>query len=918
MKRIFLLLSATILFTSNIFSEDFETESVYYFTLFPGDVKIPDSTYAEFGIYSRFDSPFTVSRGFDTLFKDKILPGNEFTVLNLSARHAQANLTYKGNVYEGLYKKSAIKITIPENDNTACFVRTRYGNLSDGMTLIEKRKLGKEYIITTPHSSQYYAKAAACYVAIVGVEFNTEVTFTLKGNNYCHIKLSENSKLSYNQSLTRILEPGDVWLLPLDEYSQTLTGSYVSSKKPVAVFSGSNAALSISTGWHNYVIHQEIPVNMWGMEFLVPKIIDSLSWSRINLVKYDTYKDYFRRYAASFNGAYGASLDLYTVYYNDIPIPDSTGNTLTIHTDSVFNVVMTDPNIKYKKRSTLPYLMPILSTNSFSKKAVFHIMDEKTEFINIVYLIGQDGEIPDDLLISKVEDGEFDWKTLKSISPDLGNRFIFTNKDGTYYLTKNITFEEPGTYSIRSLIPFAAYQFGYGETKAFGFPVNGHPFLHEPLDTLAPSVDYTGNFFDGFEGKVYDEPREDKSNRINLHSVYLDQSMSYNVNLSVGEIKIGVTPSVNFTINIKDINYDGAATLVMIDDFGNRFDTTIYIPTPLPYFYGLKNIPDDFNLNLGDVNYESSFLIANLSSLDITDEFELYLIFDSDSVENKEDDITTFQGFEIGNNLKNVNLYPLITKDYVNASYLFKANKTGNFLDSLGYMIVSKDHERVYFKQFVAELSAYVGKSYIQAEDIEFESILVGDFDAKVFYIENPIPDDELYPVTLTINDIEFSGDDIGYDGSGKPFEVSIPTGISKNNPLRLPPNKNMEFMVRFTPQDAKEYNATITFHSDASEPKDFMTLKGQGKGVSVENKEPDSEILKVLIFENSISLISKEDIWVEYLEIYDLKGRKVYSEEIGTSLSEFSIDKEKLSSGLYMINIKTERGMIVKKVLIR
>ena len=54
----------------------------------------------------------------------------------------------------------------------------------------------------------------------------------------------------------------------------------------------------------------------------------------------------------------------------------------------------------------------------------------------------------------------------------------------------------------------------------------------------------------------------------------------------------------------------------------------------------------------------------------------------------------------------------------------------------------------------------------------------------------------------------------------------------------------------------------------------------------------------------------------VEEIAVYDIYGRLAMSQQVGKSASQQVVDVAKLNRGIYFVNIKTDNGEIIRKVV--
>src|SRR5690606_450861 len=100
--------------------------------------------------------------------------------------------------------------------------------------------------------------------------------------------------------------------------------------------------------------------------------------------------------------------------------------------------------------------------------------------------------------------------------------------------------------------------------------------------------------------------------------------------------------------------------------------------------------------------------------------------------------------------------------------------------------------------------------------------------------VSNPNSGSSETSLDLIIHNIKLVGQNIGFTGSDKTFEVSLPQDITEENPLIIKANEFYEFDVKFAPQTEMEYTGEILFEADAELPDNITELKGRGLLTSV------------------------------------------------------------------------------------
>ncbi|MBX3044242.1 MAG: T9SS type A sorting domain-containing protein [Candidatus Kapabacteria bacterium] len=888
----------------------------YYFILHPGLASESDTV--------AFLNVFTVIPGELSLYKgDKIiktfnnLPVNDYLSIPLKADEAQSLILDDNHPREGIISNSALKVIIPGNVKALPTAMTKYGTKSDALTIFSKDKLGNNYQVSSPVKSIYSDNVPPNFIAIIGIEDNTRVTFRLGGCQTCYIMKEDGTLLSMNQTIRRTLNKGDVYYLPSSGINSVLTGSTIKANKIIAAFSGSLKAYSDSPENYNYTITQLLPEQNFDHSYLIPEFIGGRHFPNISIFCQEPFTDVF------FNKSFIRNISspggiIGTGYLEEIAISKlDNDNLIDVNSAKKINVMMTSSNSEYEGNKIAPFQMQIIPTSRFSNYATFRIENMDEDFINIIYKSTPEGNIPNDLLISEIKDGKYNWVRLKDVYPGNGKAYIESHDTNKLYSSKNIKFSKSGTYSIKSDSGFVVYRYGFGESTSYGFAVNGKDIDGKlSNDWAAPSVEFTGNCVNGYSGVAIEEPRDNPDNRSNFAQVYINTENSYNFTFSRSDFSPGITNEVSWSLDRRNLMLNSQAQLIFIDMAGNITDTIIKCPAIVPEMLELN---EDFGrFNIVNQIAESSNKLKLFFGGDVSKlmELELFLILDSDSVENKNNDINEFQGFSLGD-LRDVNLYDLFKNNVIiETDVKFHHELVGSFRDSIGFMVINRKTGTLIYKHYFAELRSIVGNSYIQATDFAFGTTEIGTKKQGRITLSNPNSGYESTSFDIKIHEIRLVGSNLGVKGSGKEFEVDIPSGITHENPLILKKNQIIEFEVEFAPQSEAEMNVAVVFEADVSKPKNTSHIRGLGFTTSVSELNSKSDNIIINHADGILSFHSDENHFTEQISIFDISGKLLLSKSVNHNLSGLRLEFNSIS-GIYFIHIKSKNLNIVKKIII-
>ena len=155
---------------------------------------------------------------------------------------------------------------------------------TDGFLAIPIPSLGTQYFIVTWYPTDFVTQ-----FLIVGTENEThvEVCLSLATND---VVIWKNVNYSYGDSLVEILDRLMAFQI---QSSGDLTGTYITTSAPVAVFSG-NRKTSYVTKWKDHVVDMLPPVQTWGRQFVAfpyptridpyyVKIISSTDFTKVTI-----------------------------------------------------------------------------------------------------------------------------------------------------------------------------------------------------------------------------------------------------------------------------------------------------------------------------------------------------------------------------------------------------------------------------------------------------------------------------------------------------------------------------------------------------------------------------------------------------------------------------------------------------------
>jgi hypothetical protein len=682
---------------------------------------------------------------------------------------------------------------------------TRFVYTTDAFMVIPKEMLGTEYVVASypDMSAMYPGYYLPSETVIVATEDNTEVIFTLGGNQYTRTR----GGMRPGQTKRWTLFKGDVIAISSYGPEADLSGSRILATKPVAVVSGNQCAnVPTSMRWCDFIAEMEIPVYAWGKTYFVTPIFGANRMRNQNSVirifaKEPNTKVYMdgQEYAVIPKGFGGLRNEAWL----DIEDPDPSGpRPIVISADKPIYVVQynkgqeTDP-----PQPTDPFQMALPSLEQAQTHVIFctpgargGIYSFPRNFINFVFPLNPDGTLPVDLEFGEMVGGQLVWTPIRSkFGPNITGVFA-GQYQGRRWGFKLLVLPGNGVYQIRSRSgqnPFMAYSYGGSDYDSYGF-VTTMAFgkMLPPQDTIPPLVTWTLGCNGAAEGLAVERPAE-SSIRSNFANVYLDPDVSFNYSLTLlDQIIPGTTSAVRWRLDVIDPTQPARARVVFIDRKGN--DTCITA----------EYLPFRAEMNPGRLDY-GLLKVGQSRQMTLTISNPLTYAITLTEIRLKQGN----QGFAF----TVPPTVPLVLQPGEQREYTvrFTATQQGTFVDSVGF---GNECEFRYW----TELRAQVGEPVISATDYDYgAAVPVGTEVPGWIQVRNE------GSVDLVIT---------GYTGPSDPATfrlVNWPT-ISPATPLVVRPGASVTLQVNFAPSAPQAYSDAIVFHSDATRVDSVSLLQGR------------------------------------------------------------------------------------------
>ncbi len=837
-----------------------------------------------------------------------------YGVIEFFLSPADAQMYYK--VYEAprpeqVWKGRAIKIS--SDDPIICYGVARFLATSDGYMALPVSSLGNEYqVASSPNAFSTWDHDLSSFTSVVAAFDDTKVLFRMGGTETSNALKEDGTYLSPNQTISRTMNEGDVWLIPgIGPYSD-LTGSNITSDKPVAVFSGNQCGqIPTEARACDYMIEQELPVMNWGKTYLVTPIIGRKNYSVVKIFASEPITEVSIDGVPKFTiqtpgGIEGSGFIVTRANTNEEG--ELTIQPVVITGNKPINVVQYNPSSQDDKAATDndPFQMQVLPIEQFQTDVIFNTPGThqqygfKNNFVNIVYKSTTDGKIPDDMLWGEIVDGAVRFIPMTQFSGSPGLKFDYDDSDGKYYYSKTIKLPYDGVFRIKADAPFAAYAYGNDFFDSYGFPVAGCNYDLTSDEGKVPFVDWQidddgnidANVMDkgGVIGKIDKDGEEVQSTGASgLSIVTMIHALSSNYKFIPSKFIPGTLDPVNFKLEPINPLLPSKAVIALSDRRGN--DTVLvlsFIPKSLPSITVEKT---QFDLVKSNQQTSLDFTLIN-DQQSKTEKIKSIILKNSDKQFSIIDNISENTSLNIGE------------------SHKFKVTFTGadfhgknigdiekSFMNNIGYELMNGK------KYFFQEIAGMVYNPRIDLNDVNFATKLVDEkFKEEFISIKNSGNN------TLEIYGFEFP--------EGTPFKLDLPEA-SPENPFIVKQLSEHKIKVNFSPESPGEFNATLKVISDAYVIKNESKLYAKAMPSSIQDDELISADINIRKENGAFVFTSDSDYQLNSVEVYDLAGRQVYSSQLNTSLNNYSLSFIGLESGVYIIRMNVNNSIISKKIVI-
>lgn len=424
---------------------------------------------------------------------------------------------------------------------------------TDAALILPTDVLSKAYCVASYNSDGSGTTSTPSQFVVLAVEDNTQVRIEPK------VKTSKNNSAPYNVTLNK----GQSYLVQANTSSTSggssqadLTGSFVTSSKPVAVFSGhqrSKIPSSFPTGSRDLLFEQLPGVETWGKSTVVVPFATAIN------ARTDG-NDLFRVIAA----------------YDSTKVFLDEKETALINRGGFYELALTKP---IKVNSSKPVMVTCYKKTSGEGFAGGNF---KTGDPFMTVTPPTDQFLPSYLFVSpqvtRNSSPEYDYQYVTIVVPNSAvdsvtldgvvlqqNIFTQIGQSGFSYSNRSLT---DGTHTISCTKPIGIYVYGYGNAVSYGY-VGGMRF--RPLDNNPPEIGSNINCYN-FTGTVYDTLPGDSK----IMSVEVPENTKNNVTV-VSSFNPNAD-SVKLDATLVNRYLDGSFTVVATDSVLQKTEKNYSIP----------------------------------------------------------------------------------------------------------------------------------------------------------------------------------------------------------------------------------------------------------------------------------------------------------------------------------------------------
>ncbi len=691
-----------------------------------------------------------------------------------------------------IFKNTGIRVT--SESPIIVYVLVRNGNSSDGYLAYPVSSLANEYIVSSINdASSYYPiyNSLPSLSGIVAAYDGTEVTFTMGGNN----SSQTSGGTKPDESITKYLNKGDVWMISSKGNDADLTGSRIKSNYPVSVISGNQCAnIPIANKFCDYITEMETPINTWSDTYFIPRIYGRKFNSVLRVFAKENNTNIYvnGQLKGNIAKAGGKIYDGFLEFRTNT----TTSSADIITADKPISVTLYNTGVEedgFPEPPGDPFQMILSPLTQFQKVIQLAVpaspagQKYNSNYLTLIFEKTTD-VMPDNIEFGTQTKSGIIYQNLNTITPLLNEEFSYQLNGKKYY---HLVYKLPqyGVFTLSSPLPFVAYLYGFSSNDSYGMPAGLDLLSLEKEDATAPEVTYQILCDGSIQGTTKDKP-ENSTVRSNLAGwvFYSDFSENY-VKGECDQIITNETVTMNWNLNIVDKKKDAKALMQFWDGKSNFSNIAIIYKAP------------KISINTNYENY-GYFKINESSSRTFT----LKNIGQKTVTLNKLNLKSNVQGFKIITSIpQSIELNP---QQEFAFDVEFKSPQSGKFIDSIGF---GSDCLFSYY----THIEANVGNPVIIADDVSFGDVTVNKSVIEKVFIHNAGSSD------LVISNFKPTFNSV--------FKINFGREISPSNKLIINPNDKFDFTIEFKPINEQVYSDSIVFMSDANTIDSITYINGRG-----------------------------------------------------------------------------------------
>lgn len=518
-----------------------------------------------------------------------LIPTNEFEAYSNPNGSAIGH-----NQSESVIRNQALKII--SNDPIVVYGCVRFSFTSDAFLAIPTSSWGQEYIVNT-YKAHNWSKAInppynlASITTIVAAYDLTEVTFTLNGND----STNTIGGLIRGLSKTFTLNKGDVVSITsgmndVFVHDVTLAGSTITSTKPIGVFSGVQCAdvPSLITAC-DYLVEMELPTYTWGTEYHVTKNFNRNAGPLFQVVAKEpnTIVSVNGNVVDTLNAVGNSTMAEWTEFNAKGDVWFGNNGNVVVSADKPISVTTFNQGQSLDNIQNDPFQVTCYPIDQYRNEIVFAtpgIGDGggfNQNFINVIYPVNNQNEIPDDLLFGEVDSNGITWTPVKNKFGANHSQLFYGNQNGKQYAVKNIQLAKEGVYHLQCSEEIGCYSYGMSAFDSYGMPSFVGLKDNSIGDLVAPNIvfeQYVNGTIGGIEKNEYAEIVDGATSQngySNIAKVLIRSEYTTNYSAEVKPFVAGIDRSAFFKANVIDVTKDAQLVVSTFDKAGN--DTTIII-----------------------------------------------------------------------------------------------------------------------------------------------------------------------------------------------------------------------------------------------------------------------------------------------------------------------------------------------------